>query len=76
VYLVIDPNIVRFLSVCNELLIGLSPHKYQTLSMCFVTIAFGLMIKVLMREGMSWENVLKFKHNLASVEKSVPTFSS
>jgi hypothetical protein len=34
------------------------------------------MIKVLMREGMSWENVLKFKHNLASVEKSVPTFSS
>jgi hypothetical protein len=29
-----------------------------------------------MREGMSWESVLRLKHNLASVEKCVPTFSS
>jgi hypothetical protein len=42
VYLVINPNIARFLSMCSELIIGLSPHKYQTLSMCFVIIALGL----------------------------------
>ncbi len=62
--------------MCNELPIGLNPHKYPNIKQVSCDYSFGLMTKVLMREGMSWESVLRLKHNLASVEKCVPTFSS